>query len=169
MAVAGRAFKDDDVFTQRAVRADGPLSVKIAAGDPSRAISLTGTDGAPRVRVTTPGGKTVDSPDGPGFEISEPIRILRSEQNKQTVVGFQDPPAGTYTIETLPGSPAITNVAGAEDPPAAKISASVTPDGASASAVSGPARRTITYDIVKRPDQRVTFVEAGPDGSRPIG
>ena len=88
------------------------------------------------------------------------VRILRSEQLHQTVVGLVDPRPGTYTIETLPGSPAITKVAEATDPLPARVTASVHGHGA---------RRTLAYDIRRRPQQTVTFLEVSGVTRRPIG
>jgi hypothetical protein len=134
--------------------------VRIERGDPSRAIRLDGTDGAPSVRVTGPGGQLLTSSAGAGIAATKTLRILRSEKLKATVVGLVDPVPGTYTIEPLAQSPAIAKMTEAQDPPDAHLKASVRGHGA---------RRTLVYDILRRPDQRVTFVEAGPEGARTIG
>lgn len=159
-------FDEPNVFASRAhvahaqaSQAGGPLLVDIKHGDASRAIRFDGTGGAPRVRVTAPNGAVLDSPDTPGIRVSKGIRILRSEQLGSTVVGLVDPIAGAYTINPLPDSPAIAKVTEAQDPPDARVTASVRGHGA---------RRTLVYDVLPRPDQRVTFVETGPDGNRPI-
>ena len=79
----------------RAAQADGPLTVRIAPGDRSRAIRLDGgAAGAPRVRVTTPGGQRLDAPDGPGVAAAKGIRILGWERLKATVIGLQDSALG---------------------------------------------------------------------------
>lgn len=154
-------FRDPNVAGRRAraAQAGGTHTVRIRAGDEGRAIRLDGRTGAPSVRVTAPGGRVLESTAGPGHTLTKTIRILRSERLKATVVGLQEPRPGTYTIEPLPGSPAVTKVTEAQDPPDARISARIARRGA---------RRVITYDIRPRPDQRVTFVETGPDGNRPI-
>jgi hypothetical protein len=151
------AFEDAGVFDGKAAAAQaaGSVTVTIKEGDPSRAIRLDGVDGAPRVRVTAPDGQVLDSPDGPGTALTPAIRIMRSLQLKTTIVGLQDPGPGTYRIDPLPLSPAITKVTEAADPPAARVTARVTGHGA---------RRTLTYDVLARPKQRVTFVETGPGG-----
>ena len=53
------------------------------------------------------------------------IRIIRSEEAKLTVVGLQNPKPGTYRIDPLEGSPAVTKMAEATDSPAAKATVSV--------------------------------------------
>jgi streptogramin lyase len=153
-------FEDSPSASARAAQAGRPLMVTVKRGDPSRAIRLDGSEGAPRVRVTAPGGQVLESPEGAGTQLTPSIRILRSEQLKATVVGLQDPRPGDYAIETMPASPAITKVSTAEDPPGARVTASVHGRGA---------RRTLLYDVLPRPGQRVTFVETGPGGDRLIG
>jgi hypothetical protein len=88
------------------------------------------------------------------------VRILRSEKLHQTVVGLVNPQPGDYTIETLPGSPAITKVAEATDPLPAQVTAGVHGHGV---------RRTLAYDIRPRPRQTVTFLEVSGVTQRPIG
>jgi streptogramin lyase len=162
-------FEDAHVFDARsapaaaqvrAAQASGVVVVTIKKGDRSRAIRLDGVEGSPRVRVTAPGGKVLDSPEGPGTALTPAIRILRSVQLKATVVGLQDPEPGSYTIDPLPGSAAITKVSEAEDPAPARITAHVRGRGA---------HRTLVYDVLRRPHQRVTFVDSGPGADHPIG
>ena len=66
------------------------------------------------------------------------------------------PSPARYKFDLLPGSPAIAKVSESDDPPPARVSARVTGRGA---------KRTLVYDVLRRPDQRVTFVEVGPAGS----
>ena len=77
-----------------------------------------------------------------------------------TVVGLVHPVPGTYTIEFLPGSPAVKTVSQASDQPPARVSASVHGSGA---------RRMLSYSVASRREQRVTFVEQARGGSRIIG
>ncbi len=132
----------------------------IKNGDPSRAIRLDGADGAPRVRVTAPGGQTLNSPEGPGNALTSRDPDPRSQQIKATVIGLQDPKPGSYKLDLLPGSPAITKLTEAEDPPPARVSARVTGRGAT---------RTLVYDVLRRPGQKVTFVEVTGGAKRPLG
>ncbi len=171
-------FADRNVFGASAAQSGGPMRVTVKEGDPSLAVQLDGTDGAPRVRVTTPDGKTFESTQGPGVGGIDAIRILRSEQLKRTIVGLKDPKPGTYTIEKLAGSPAITKTTEAEDPGAAEAEASVSePSPAAAASTTAKAaavaaagtRRTLSYNIRSRPGQRVTFVEVGLGARRVIG
>ena len=143
----------------RAAQAGGPVVVHTAAGDRSRVVELRGADGAPRVRVTTADGHTLDSSDGPGLAQTDGIRILRSESLKLTVIGLIDPKPGDATIGQLPGSPAVTRLREATDQPKAQVTATLGGRGA---------RRTLTYAIGERRQQRVTFYDTGPSGSRKL-
>ena len=173
-------FTEDHVFdAARNARAHGPRAdvrpyvVHIAPGDPSRAISVGGHGEAPAVRVTGPSGQDVTSSTG-GCTPATPtayngstcltivghIRIMRSPFSHQTVVGLQDPAPGTYTITPLPSSSGFANVFTAEDPGSPRITGSVLGTGAS---------RTLRFNVRAIPDEKVTFLDVGPQGAHEIG
>ena len=171
-------FTEDHVFDgardshARGRQADlRPYVVHIAPGDASRAISLDSGGEAPAVHVTGPGGQDVASSTGactPATDtnyngstcltMSGHIRIMRSPTSHQTVVGLQDPVPGTYTI--TPISSGFTSVFTADDPAAPRITGSVLGTGAS---------RTLHYAVRPMPDEKVTFLDVGPQGAREIG
>ncbi|HEY8763860.1 MAG TPA: hypothetical protein VIM18_06710 [Solirubrobacteraceae bacterium] len=157
-------FVDTGVFPGardgRIAAAGTSLPVTIKRGAPNRAIELDGVGGAPSVRVHTPDGKVLTSSAGTGLALSAAIRIMRSQERSITVVGLVHPVAGTYTIELLPGSPAVKTVSQASDQPVARVSARVLGRGA---------RRILSYNVARRTAQRVTFVEQAHGGSRIIG
>jgi hypothetical protein len=144
----------------RGAQASGGYTATVKSGEPSQAIKLDGAGGAPLVRVSGPNGQALlDSTDkGLDYTQDGKVRILRAgpDQGNFTLIGLQDVPAGAYRIEPLPGSVGITAVSGAEDPPEAAVKGSVTTKGD---------RRTLTFEVVDRPDQRVTFYEKGADGA----
>ena len=80
---------------------------------------------------------------------------MRSERINATFVGLKDPTPGTYRLDLLPGSPAISKVTVALEPPPARVSARVRGTGAT---------RTLAYDVLRRPGQKVTFVEVAAGG-----
>ncbi len=133
-----------------------PYTFTMKAGDPARNIRLAGDGGSPRVRVTGPGGTVLDSSEHDGPVAKDKLMIIRFDRAKLTGVGVKAGAPGTYRVEALPGSPAVTQVATADALPAARIRASV--DG------HGP-RRTLSYDIARRPGQKVTFVELTAGGA----
>jgi hypothetical protein len=173
-------FTEDHVYDgARDARARGrqgdvrPYVVHIAPGDPSRAISLDGDGEAPAVQVTGPGGQDATSSTGDCTPATDTtyngstcltmvghIRIMRSPSSDQTVVGLQDPAPGTYTITPQPSSSAFAKVFTAEDPAAPQITGSVLGSGAA---------RTLRYNVRAIPDEKVTFLDEGPDGTREIG
>ena len=138
----------------------GPHVARVRRGDRSRAVQLDGSGAAPLVRVTSPSGTTVESDPGSGLTTSSDgaIRIIRVEGESAnfTVVGLQDPRPGSYRIDALPSSPAITRVSQATDPADAQATVSVRGSGM---------RRQIVYSVRRRPAQRVTFVDVAADGA----
>ena len=88
-------------------------------------IQLAGSTAAPEVRVTGPGGQSLQTPAGAGFAHAGAIRILRSEQLRVTAIGLQNARPGAYTIQPLPGSAPITSFGRASDPPDARVTATV--------------------------------------------
>ncbi len=160
-------FADPQVFDGKAAaaqasaaQASGSFAVTIKPGDPSRSIRLDGAAQAPRVRVTAPNGQVLDSPAGPEPALTPALRVLTSDELKSTIVGLFEPKPGTYKIDLLPGSPEITKVTESEDPGPARVTARVSGRGT---------QRRLTYDVERRPDQKVTFVEVAAAGKRPLG
>lgn len=141
----------------RAAAAGGHV-VHVRRGEPGRAIELRGEGGVPAVRVTGPGGLTLDSPAGAGLATSPDgaVRIMRSPQTGLLVVGIESTRPGIYRIATLDGSPAVAAVAEASDLPDARVRASVSGRGA---------LRVLRYDVGRRPEQRVTFYDVGRNGA----
>jgi hypothetical protein len=148
-----------------AAQAPGTYTVTVKKGEPSPAIQLDGVGGAPTIRVRGPGGQLFEAPAGKGFVRSpdNTIRILRfdGKSAKFAVVGFQNAQPGTYTVSTLPGSPAVAGIRQATNPPDAKVSGRVTGKGRF---------RTLSYKLRPRQGQKVTFQELQPGGeAKPIG
>jgi hypothetical protein len=171
-------FTEDHVY-DGAIRAHrirastAPYEVKVGAGDPGRAIRIDGTDEAPAVLVTGPGGQRLASSTGhcttatdkiyngdTCLTIGGHIRIMRSPQAKQTVVGIENPAPGSYTITPVVDSAAFARVFTARDGDAPTVTGKVTGTGVS---------RTLTYHIADAADERVTFLDVGPQGAREIG
>ena len=148
--------------TAAASRASLPLTLTLRRGDRSRTILLQGSSGTPVVRVTGPDGQTLDTPARPGLALSRgaKLRIMRIDQRSMTAVGLQDPPPGKYTIAALPGSAAVSDVSAAVDPSPARVRAHVTGSGSF---------RTLHFDVRRRPDQTVTFLEVNGATTRTLG
>jgi hypothetical protein len=154
-------FKTD---VRPAIAAASQRTMVVRRGEPSPALKIFGHGAAPLVRVTGPGGQALISTDT-GFDHTPngTIRILRYEGTTEdfTVVGLENARPGTYRVTAMPGSVPFETVASTTDPPDAKIAAHVTGTGE---------RRTLTYEIRRRPDQTVTFWDTiAGHVSRPIG
>lgn len=149
IAIAGRAAQAASSFTMR-VTADGPSPV----------LRLDGAGAAPRVKVTGPGGRTLTSGDGGlAYSPDGKIRIVHvnTAQAHTTYVGLQNAAPGTWRVEPLPGSAAVTSSARATDPPAARVTGTVSGD---------ESERVLSFDVGTRPAQRVTFYDVSPSGAR---
>jgi hypothetical protein len=140
----------------RAAQAPLPYTFTVRKGDPGINVKLEGTGGAPRVRVTDPAGKVLDSPDGSGAVGTEQLMVMRLERGNVTSVGMRNAVPGTYKIEPLPASPAVSGVATATALPAAKVTGIVRGSGA---------QRFLTYDVAKRDGQKVDFIEITAGGA----
>ncbi len=141
-----------------------PMEVK--AGEPAPLLKLYGREAAPGIRVTGPGGQTLDAPADKELSYTPDgnIRVLRFKGNEYakpfTVVGLQDARPGRYVVQPLPGS-AVTGLARATDQPAAKVSGRVSGKGGN---------RVLEYVVRRREAQRVVFREVQPGGAaREIG
>ncbi|MEA2480953.1 MAG: hypothetical protein QOJ07_2875, partial [Thermoleophilaceae bacterium] len=155
-------IKPSRVVAAQAGGGSSGYTVDVKKGDASKAIQVDGSGGAPALRVTGPSG-TLDSTDkGLDYTADGSIRIMRTKNSDEpfSVVGLQNPKPGTYTIEALPGSAPIAGVSEASDPKNARVSGKVTGKGP---------KRVLQYNVMARPDQKVTFYDTAPNGnSKPI-
>ena len=113
-----------DVRGARAAQAGGGASVVVRSGQPGQAIQLSGAGESPQVRVTGLGGRALDTSAGRmAVSADRRVRIMRVDTAAAhfTVVGLDRAAPGTWRIEPLPGSAAITKVGKASDPAAARI------------------------------------------------
>jgi hypothetical protein len=156
-------FRDADVHGNRAragaARATLPYTFTVRRGEPGLNVRLTGNDGAPRVRVSAPDGRVLDSPAGDGAAGSERLMVLRFNRPKITSVGMLHAVPGTYRIDALPGSPPVTAIATATPLPAARITGAVHGQGSS---------RVLSYNIRRRRGQRVNFLEIAGGAARTL-
>ncbi|HXZ56436.1 MAG TPA: ELWxxDGT repeat protein [Gaiellaceae bacterium] len=168
-------FTADNVFDHSLRTLSGaaqPYSFTIKAGDPSHAVQLDGVDDAPEVEVTGPGGIDVTSSSGdctPAtattyngntcLTVSGKVRIIRSPRFKETVIGVQNPAAGTYTVTPLGGS-VFADAYKASDTASLGISGSVSGSGL---------LRTLSYNVRQIPGEKVTFLDEYAGVAKEIG
>jgi hypothetical protein len=132
----------------------GPQTVSVPAGQDVINLRLIGAGGPPQVVLVTPTGERITpgtDPNGPALAVSGSDR---------TYVGVRNPAAGSWTIEPVAGSPAITSVALATGLPAPKVAATLGGHGT---------RRTLRYQVSTGNGLSTTFIETGPAGGRVIG
>jgi hypothetical protein len=140
----------------RAHAAQLGTTVNVKAGLPQENIVVQGSGGAPQITVTGPGRETVSSTPG-GLARSAHMVVFSNAAASRTYVLIGKPPAGDYSIATLPGSPAIAAVRHADGLPAPSVKARLGGRGY---------RRTLRYTIKTIAGQKVRFLErAGGVGS----
>ncbi|MCW3040080.1 MAG: domain containing protein, partial [Solirubrobacterales bacterium] len=140
----------------RAAQAGGGTPVTVAGGLPTETILLKGAGGAPRVSVTGPAGQVLSS-DGP----SAAGYVMEADGVDAAYVVLRRPAAGTWTVTTLPGSPAIGALLTADGYTPASVTATLGGHGRA---------RTVGYRIGHLGhDQRVSFVERGAFGTHVLG
>ena len=134
-------------------------AVKVASGLPQENIVIQGAKGAPQIKVTAPNNETVSSVKA-SVAKSAHMMVFSDPAAKRTYVMIGMPPAGTYTIQTLSGSPQITAIRHADGLAQPNVSGSVTGSGSS---------RTLTYHVKPIPGQEVVFAEQAKGAAADIG
>ena len=139
----------------------GRLGIDLGRRGRAACSEISGSKAAPEVRVTGPGGQSLQTPAASGFvrrgcDPDPPLRPPTSHRDRTA-----ERAARRLRDQPLPGSAPITSFGRASDPPNARVVASVRGTGT---------HRVLVYDVRRRPNQRVTFAEVGAGGSsRTIG
>jgi hypothetical protein len=120
-------------------------------------VALDGDGGIPNVTLT--------GPDGAAIAFGDPrsAKAAQMPGPPQMHVDYLDlraPAAGTYTVHTAPGSPAITGL---------RVSRSYATPTARATVGGHGRRRTLRYTVKPVAGVDVQFVEVGPAGDTIIG
>jgi hypothetical protein len=135
----------------------GSTSYDIPAKSGPTLLSIEGAGDAPLVKLHSPSGKVLDFTDATGDTGKELPNgegwgtVIDAED--RTVVILPPPEAGTWTVETAEGSPAVSRVQQAAILPPAKLKAHVSGQGA---------HRVLSYEIPKQAGQTVRFTESAP-------
>jgi hypothetical protein len=141
--------------TARAAAAGGARSVRVPAGLPLAGFAVSAPGGAPRVRVTGPGGVAVVTSDR--ARRSATVVVVPDAANKTTYVFVKHPRAGTWRIAS---ASTLTSVAVARGLPEPRVTARVSGKGT---------RRVLTYSVAPLPGQQVRFTERGAGVARELG
>lgn len=140
----------------RAAQAGGGIPVPVGAGLPTKTILVKGTGGVPQVSVAGPGGRTVSS-----GKVGPAGYVMTVPGIDAAYVVLTRPAAGTWTVTTLPGSPAAAQLLTADGYLPATVTARVGGHGRA---------RSIAYRIGRLGHgQRVSFQESGAFGTHLLG
>lgn len=86
-------------------------SFDVPAGTPALALRVRGVGAAPKVRISGPGGVTVQSAaDSPAARAPGSWMVAENSLDASTSVVILNPRAGAWRVESLPGSAAIAGV-----------------------------------------------------------
>jgi len=144
--------------TGAAHEAQGP-NFAVTSGTSLESVKLTGNGGPPDVTLVSPSGQRI-APAAPGSAGASAF-ALRVPSQGATYVAIPHPASGTWSVETNPGSPPITQVAVATPEPAPRVTGRVSGRGA---------HRTLLYRLTGGLGLTATFSEVvGGEGSRVIG
>jgi hypothetical protein len=113
---------------QAARAAQGALAVRVPRGQDRVGIRIAGSGGAPAVLVRAPDGRTFQAGEQP--QLTPGAVALRSTVDPAAYVFVRRPPAGTWTVEPLPGSAPIAAVQTARPAPALRPRVTVRGRGA---------------------------------------
>jgi hypothetical protein len=131
----------------------------VASGQRAATVRLTGAGGAPNVTLISPTGQRITPVADPNAK-GAPAYSLTIPSQSQTYVGVLKPAAGTWTVETVPGSPEITELAGAKLVPPPTVSGKLGGKGVA---------RTLSYSTTVGNGLTTTFFEQGATGMKQLG
>lgn len=152
--------------------APGELSFTVTKGETAKNLRIAGAGGAPMVRITGPGGQSLEI-SGDANVQDKALAGLRQPEGNVTWAGVDNGPTGRYRIEPLPGSVPITGLEATRPDYSSAYKASVRATGPSQEVLGARAAatgtRTLQYDTGRPAGQVVTFVEQGADVNQIIG
>jgi len=144
----------------RAAQAANSATFTVAPGTRVKVLALQGATGAPRVRLNGPGGQVVDASSGaPVLDRPDAI-VVPDDSDFVTRIVLRDPPAGTWSIEPVPGADAPIGLQIADQLPAVQISAS--------QQRASRGRRELTWRLTPIDGQGVAFFERAGNTLTPI-
>jgi hypothetical protein len=147
-------------FVRRQADGSSTRSFVMPASGRAAGVRIDGAGGAPRVKLIAPDGEVIDLTSE-----SNPIQgdnsfAVRSAGESRTSVLLGHPKGGTWQVQPVPGSVAITGVETSPILPKPVVKATAGGVGSS---------RVLRYRITKLEGQVVRFVEQAKGGARVIG
>lgn len=134
-------------------------TVQVAPGTGTEVIGIQGSGGAPQLTLTGPAGQRVLA-SAEGISVSRYGLSVRQPSTGQTLIEIPHAAAGSWTLQSAPGSAPLSSVAVARGLPEPKIKARVAGRGA---------KRVLSYSLTPQPGLTVAFAESVDGGSAPIG
>jgi hypothetical protein len=145
----------------RVSQALGGHVLDIAPGQTAVSFQVRGEGAPPKIVLTGPDGRRVESPDRSGGAfVKDQYLLAENDQDATTTVMVVRPAGGAWTVEAKPGSAPVVQVVHADSVPEPTISGGVGGRGY---------RRTLGYAFSPQPGQRITFVERGPKTQQTLG
>ena len=131
----------------------------VASGARVASVRLTGAGGPPSVTLVSPSGQRI-TPSTDLKAKGAPAYALAVPGASETYVGIVKPAAGTWTVETVAGSPEISELASARLAPPPSVSGKLGGKGRS---------RTLSYSATTGNGLTTTFFEQGAGGMKQLG
>jgi hypothetical protein len=138
-------------------RAVAATTFSVPAGAHAFDVALDGDGGVPNVTLTGPDGAPIPFGDP---RVAKAAQIPGTGPVHTDYVGLREPAAGTYTVQTTAGSPAITGL---------RVSRGYATPTATATVGGAGRARTLRYAVKPVSGVDVQFVELGPAGAKAIG
>jgi hypothetical protein len=147
-------------FSRRAHGAQAaPYTFSLPGGQSMAVVGIQGSGGAADVLLTSPSGKRIQATTD-GINIDDGALVVRQPSTGQTLIEIPNAQAGTWTVQSQPGTPAVKMVETAQVLPAPVIRTSVSGRGRT---------RTLHYRVTPQPGLSVRFLEGVDGGATPIG
>jgi hypothetical protein len=135
----------------------GRAAVVVPREQQGAVLSVVGADHAPRLRVSGPGGQTIDTPAQGVLNTGRAV-AFSNPATRTTYIALFRPRAGAWTLQSLDGSPIVTVRRGSilADP---RVSGRVTGSGST---------RLLRYQIKMPAGDDVRLFERAPGGTRQL-
>jgi hypothetical protein len=134
-------------------------TVHVTPGTGEEVVGIQGSSGAPQVVLTGPGGQRMQAL-GEGVNVNKYGLYVRQPSTGQTLIEIPHAAAGSWTLQSAPGSAPLQSVQVAKQLPEPKVRAHVGGRGA---------KRVLNYTLTPQPGLTVQFVEGVDRGATPIG
>jgi hypothetical protein len=135
--------------------------IEVPGGQTAVSIRVRGLGAPPQVTLVGPDGRRIEVPDGSGGAFVQGSHLIaQNEADDTTSILVTRPAGGRWRVEPAPDSSRVLTVERADAMPPPTISAGVG---------GRRHRRILGYAYSPIEGQRISFVERGPRGEKPLG